>query len=884
MRKMAKLVAILMVFTLALQAAEDKYYIVPAENLKITEGQLPERIGWRTFRRNRHQIRALIDAPGEIYLRMHRNFRDRGALALRTAAKLPVSGRIHFPPGRGEDSSSVVKFEIPADVQIAEDPENAFFRIKTQYYENLLDADIPGAAWFRYQANAARKDSGLGKQNDLRRSRRTRRAATGMRDTYAVFTGGRAMSENLQLDEFLRLARESEDPSVDIGDLEGISVAEIEWEPLVEGLKPKKDPLAALIPADQHALFFSTFSNMLTLMDEAAEKGTPVLRLLQPRSENARTRQRYEKQLCLKTDILSRMMGPQLVKSVAFTGADPYLRTGADVAVLFESPSPEALYKAIRGRQKTASQNDPRVKTFKKPFGKIQATGVRSADRSVCSYLAVIRNQVIVTNSPAQLRRIVETSLGERKPLSALPEYTFFRSRYERGSDDETGFLIVTDATIRHWCGPKWRIGASRRTRIAALLSDLQAQHLEKVAANAPGKVVDVEKTPVPKPGEIRLGPNGVRSMRYGTLEFLTPIVELEIDKATKSEAESYRRWREGYQRNFRQFFDPIAVRFTVKPDVIGADVTVMPLIEGSEYRNFIGLTQGAKIVADTADPHKGTLVHFAMSIDKNSDTIKQIGGFGPLQSPQFGTSPLSWLGETFALYAEKTSFWEELKESGDPEDFFEKNFDRLPIVLRAGVSSSMKLTTFLASIKGFIQQSAPGMTIWETRKHKGRSYVRVGPSQQAKNEMPEDAPDDFAVYYAPSGSALILTLNETLLKETLDRQDKRKEQTKETENEPGTESPWLGRNLCLKVDSQMLSLAESLEMNSYRKIMQNRSWGNLIILNEWKRLFPKQNPVEMHQKLWHTRLVCPGGGEYVWNKEHQTMESTVYGHPGQPK
>ncbi len=29
---------------------------------------------------------------------------------------------------------------------------------------------------------------------------------------------------------------------------------------------------------------------------------------------------------------------------------------------------------------------------------------------------------------------------------------------------------------------------------------------------------------------------------------------------------------------------------------------------------------------------------------------------------------------------------------------------------------------------------------------------------------------------------------------------------------------------------------------------------------------------------------MCPGGGTYVWNEKWHTMESTVYGHPGEPK
>jgi hypothetical protein len=65
---------------------------------------------------------------------------------------------------------------------------------------------------------------------------------------------------------------------------------------------------------------------------------------------------------------------------------------------------------------------------------------------------------------------------------------------------------------------------------------------------------------------------------------------------------------------------------------------------------------------------------------------------------------------------------------------------------------------------------------------------------------------------------------------------------------------------------------------------MQACAWSNLPILNEWKRLYPDRDPVAVHQQIWKTQLACPGGGKYVWNKEFQTMESTVYGHPGQPR
>ena len=69
-----------------------------------------------------------------------------------------------------------------------------------------------------------------------------------------------------------------------------------------------------------------------------------------------------------------------------------------------------------------------------------------------------------------------------------------------------------------------------------------------------------------------------------------------------------------------------------------------------------------------------------------------------------------------------------------------------------------------------------------------------------------------------------------------------------------------------------------------YQQTMQVLSWNNLHILNEWRRRYPQHEPVELHERLWQRRLVCPGGGEYRWNEKWQTVESTVYGHPGEPR
>ena len=86
-------------------------------------------------------------------------------------------------------------------------------------------------------------------------------------ETYELFTGGRAMSENLQLDRVLPRVQPNETP-VKLDSLTGITIQEIDWKPLIKDAKPKLDPLAGMIPADQHVVFFPTFQAAVAMADE----------------------------------------------------------------------------------------------------------------------------------------------------------------------------------------------------------------------------------------------------------------------------------------------------------------------------------------------------------------------------------------------------------------------------------------------------------------------------------------------------------------------------------------------------------------------------------------------------------------------------------------
>ncbi len=885
----------LILLLLATQAgAEDRYYVVQVAELKFREGELPanwERgpFGFRYHQRAGAMLPyAVLDGAGEIYLDRANRVRNGNQVAARLAVRAPqgadVSGRLFVPKS---DASGMValKFTIPAEAGKAED-RNAFLDVKRAHYQDLFNRNLAGAAWFRHQVRDANQQLGRPLDDGQRNRRRFFGTNRGneLEDTFALVSGGRAVSENLQLDRVLPQAATG-DANVPLASIQGITVREFNWDALTKDIDPQLDPLAALIPDDQHALLFPSFQSVLDMIDNADAQGTPVLRMADPRAEDAGTRERYQRQLCLPLGQLERLFGPQLIASVAVTGGDPYLRTGTDVGVLFQATNADALRNVLEARQALARKDFPAAQPVAGELLGVPYRGVRSEDRAVCSYLAALDNTIVVTNSPVQLERIVRVFKGGAPSLAALPEFKFFRHRYALGANGETALLVISDKTIRRWCGPRWRIATSRRTRAVAVMSELQAQQLDHlVAANLPDDTLKSTHW-LPEVDHFEVTPSGLSSSVYGTLEFQTPISELDFQYATVQESNFYNRWRDGYQRNWSNFFDPIAVQFSVLQDKLAADLTVMPLIANTQYTSMIAVSKGAAIDADQGDPHAGALLHAALSLNVDSQLMKQASIMATQFAPQIRVNPLAWLGDTVALYVDQDAFWKDVAQV-EPEkmdEFMRENYHRLPIAIHVDVKSGLKLVAFLAGLRAWIEETAPGMTVWETKQHGDRSYVKVGPSQQAKSL--DDDVENLGVYYSASGKALIVSFSEDVLKRAIDRELARIAADKEEGGEPPAAAlPWIGDNFCLQVDAKFVHGLAMIFGDNYQHVMQARAWGNLPILNEWRRRYPDHDPVELHERFWQRRLVCPAGGQYRWNAEWQTMESTVYGHPGQPQ
>jgi hypothetical protein len=476
-----------------------------------------------------------------------------------------------------------------------------------------------------------------------------------------------------------------------------------------------------------------------------------------------------------------------------------------------------------------------------------------------------------------QLTRLARVFDKKETNLASLEEYHFFRQRYPiTPGNQEDAFLMITDATIRRWCGPEWRIGATRRTRAAAVIAELQARHESGSPLNA---------KEFPELGKVFLINGQVQSSRFGNLSFLKSVNELNIKKITAAEKKAYEFFRDRYQSHWSKYFDPISAKLSINEGKIEGDLSILPLIGGTDYRQMIQTVGDVKLKSESGDPHPETVFHWVTAIDMDSPRFKQASNFAAIMAPSLGAGAFSWVGESFSLYLDKSPFFDGMqkafREKGMKglEDFSEKNLGRIPLGMNVEVRNPFKLTAFLAGLRAWIEQTAPGMTVWSNHAHKGQGYVKIAPGKGLEDDLVKEGSAPIALYYVPSPQMFTISLSEKIIQKAIERNILRRD-----ENSSLTKGNWSGMSSALQASKPITSIFDlSMSQNTINGL-QRKSWNNLHALNEWRINLRKQSPLKYHQRVWQTDLLCPGGGEYTWNQEFKTYESSAFGHPGEPR
>ena len=720
-----------------------------------------------------------------------------------------------------------------------------FGKIRQLHFERLAHHHLPGTGWFRHLAG----------ESETGRRIRDFMPAPRFADSFAVLSGGRAVAENLALDRELILPDKPDGATVKVADIPGVTVKPIDWTgKLPAGKEVAVDALAAALPVDQHALFVPSMAALFELIRVTQDEGMPVAQEFTVRNPFRKLVTRYRGQMGLDfSEMVARLLP---VKGVAVTGGDPFFPSGTDVAVVFEPKDATALHAALLTAIKVTARAHGATETDHSGEGYTCAAFV-TPDRGFSSYVLRSGDLVAVTNSPAQVTRLMAVKQGTAPALGSTDEFHFFRNRYPLG-EAATGLLFLSDETLRRWAGPVTRIGASRRTRAVAALMELTARLTE---GQPLGEDFQALLGPVERRGE------RVWSTNFGTLGFITPTAELGIETATARELAAYDQWRRGYESGWAQVFDPIALRLDCGADHRGLDLTVLPLTLGSDYQEMARIVGNATLSPQARAVPAGARAFLSLALDRESKLFRDFDVKLVDMLPSLKLNPLGWMGSSVTLWLEDGM---DLAMLGKGRADFDM-LALLPLGLRVESTSSLKLALFLTGVKSSVNSSAPNLVTWETRQHGQHSYIRVqGDERQAIGGI--------TIFYAPMKGALLVALDEEVLKRAMDR---------EVAGLPAALADQLppARHLLAEISpAELTALRELMDDRNLTRQAQEESWKALPVLNEWHRRQPAADPVKLEAERFATDVFCPGGKGYRWNAAAMTMESVAYGHPTAPR
>lgn len=617
---------------------------------------------------------------------------------------------------------------------------------------------------------------------------------------YEITTGADAIAESLQLRRMRQQAFRDPGPrKLAVDKVTGIDIAEHPWEKMMAGKKPADESLARLVPHDQYYLAFKNIRKFIELSELLDQWGTNAVRAFEVTSRDYRLKERYEKQLCLRSTWLGKTLGPALLRGVAMTGSDPYLREGTDVSIIFHVTNKPLFLGAVeRFIREARMEFRNQLREDRTDYQGVTIESHVTPLREVSLHRATLGDFVVYSNSPAGVRRIIDTHQGKRKSLANGLDFQYMRTVFRADDAGEDGFVFLSDPFIRNLVGPATRIKEKRRLEAitsmymlnyAALWNAWETgklpatrQDLLAAACLKPEEVYDPDGKDIawnPKPAQ-------AVSETYNTIHFATPLVELPIDLVTEQEARDYERFRLEYLGLWRQYFDPIGMRVALRGEQVKLDTYILPLIKSSTYNQLRDRTGAGTTVLDTARMPGDTLVQFLMHINPTAperrellSLLANVGGKVP------GTE---WLGDWLMIrlqdgeaLAKLAMLLMQAQQEGTrpPEREATKLLFQVPVTVGLHIKNPLVFAGVLTGLKTMVKSVLPNGVTWEPMEpaYKGVSIVRIQATREGvanfMNVGEEKDPFLPAIYYVLSdGGGFYASLTESAIKQIIDIDD----------------------------------------------------------------------------------------------------------------
>lgn len=224
-------------------------------------------------------------------------------LVIKGNDKLPMKGAVDLVLDESRNEAKTFRFTIPQGAA-EEIEEKDFLKVQQAWAERRALMWLPGRVWFNHLAREEMRRASMDPVDLMR--------------TFDLFSGGRAIADNLALNRDLILAGEKNGKTVGIDTIKGVTVKPIDWTEYVPKAEVPVDFLSLAIPEDQHAVFAPSLHGLIQLMKRFEAEATPLLGLSSSESSYRQLLKRYRRQLGLDFGDGAVRLLP--IKTIAVTG------------------------------------------------------------------------------------------------------------------------------------------------------------------------------------------------------------------------------------------------------------------------------------------------------------------------------------------------------------------------------------------------------------------------------------------------------------------------------------------------------------------------------------------------------------------------------------
>ncbi len=424
------------------------------------------------------------------------------------------------------------------------------------------------------------------------RNRRGGRRRGRMASPFSVLGGRAAVRETLQMQALSPRQGDEAGPAVPIGDIQGVEVPAHPFEEMLASAGGGRLAIAEAVPRDRFLLYAARPDALLPLLDDGSRFISRLGAGITGHALQYNLKSRYLARLGLDETWLRSFLESGAVSELAVFTPDLFFIDGTDITAVSRLRQPQllaGLLDLIGVKGLTSS-----------------GSAVRTLPDGAKVYWALRDDLLFLSTCEAELSKAL--ALAETDGENSMGQSAEFRYMLSQLPLDGATrlFAYMSDPFIRRLVGPAVKIGQLRRLNVRADMERIVAAGLlaRLDGIVSPTLATLTEWGYLPEgfgDGDYHVGADlRVRSDVYGPLTAMKPISQVPVETVSPSEANAYKSYLEGYQRFWRRYFDPIAIRVNDTEDGgLAAETFILPLIDNTIYN---GLRQGLA-AAETDTP-----------------------------------------------------------------------------------------------------------------------------------------------------------------------------------------------------------------------------------------------------------------------------------------